>query len=98
MSVPGAMLVNMDEEALMRGRVYGADHDDPGPRPGRVYRELCGGSLDGLLLDVTGWGADALADGAALPTEIGRFGSGGRAHYGPRPADPRRWDWVGDSG
>ncbi len=98
MSVPRAMLASMDEEALMRGRVYGADHDDPGPRPGRVYRELCGGSLDGLLLDVTGWGADALADGAALPTEIGSFGSGGRAHYGPRPADPRRWDWLGDSG
>lgn len=35
----------MDDEALMRGRVYGADHDDPdpGPQPGHVYRELCAG-------------------------------------------------------
>ncbi|MFI6850487.1 hypothetical protein OG535_40240 [Kitasatospora sp. NBC_00085] len=42
----------MDDEALMRGRVYGADHDDPdpGPQPGHEYRELCAGPLDGLLL------------------------------------------------
>ncbi|MFE9427734.1 hypothetical protein ACFYNO_32755 [Kitasatospora sp. NPDC006697] len=38
----------------MPRRYYGADHDDPdlGPRIGHVYRELCGGPLDGLL-DVT---------------------------------------------
>jgi hypothetical protein len=76
------MLGGMDDEALLRGRVYGADH---------------GGPLDGLLLDVTGWDADQLADGAALPTEIGKYGAGGRAHYEPRPADPRRWDWAGDT-
>ncbi|MEV0192374.1 hypothetical protein AB0I39_28060 [Kitasatospora purpeofusca] len=89
----------MDDEALMRGRVYGADHDepDPGPRPGRSCRELVGGPLDGLLLDVTGWDAEQLADGAALITEIGSYGPGGRAHYEPRPADPSRWDWAGDS-
>ncbi|MFJ8437227.1 hypothetical protein ACIQ9P_38640 [Kitasatospora sp. NPDC094019] len=84
---------------MTRGRVGGADHDDPdlGPRPGRVHRELCGGPLDGLLLDVTGWDAEALADGAALSTEIGRFGPGGRAPYEPRLTDMRRWDWAGDS-
>ncbi|MFJ9777163.1 hypothetical protein ACIRVF_39015 [Kitasatospora sp. NPDC101157] len=89
----------MDDEALMRGRVYGADHDDPdpGPRPGHEYRELVGGPLDGLFLDVTGWDAEQLADGAALATEIGRYGAGGRAHYEPRPADPMRWDWSGDT-
>ncbi|GAA2808300.1 hypothetical protein GCM10010441_36230 [Kitasatospora paracochleata] len=99
LSVAGAKVAGMDEEALMRGRVYGADHDDPdpGPKPGRAYRELCGGPLDGLLLDVTGRGADELRDGAALWTEIGRYGPGGHAHYTPRPADPRRWDWTGDS-
>ncbi|RKE17623.1 hypothetical protein [Streptomyces sp. TLI_171] len=86
-----------EDELLLRGRVYGADHDDPGPRPGRAYRELCGGPLDGLLLDVTGWDAEQLADGAALPTELSRFGGGGRAHYEPRPADPGRWDWAGDT-
>ncbi|MFJ9948221.1 hypothetical protein [Kitasatospora sp. NPDC091207] len=89
----------MDDEALLRGRVYGTDHDDPdpGPRPGRSYRELVGGPLDGLLLDVTGWGEAEVAGGAALPTEIGRYGAGGRAHYEPRAEDPRRWDWRGDT-
>ncbi|MEU1423992.1 hypothetical protein ACIF6L_36880 [Kitasatospora sp. NPDC086009] len=89
----------MDDEALLRGRVYGADHDDPdpGPRPGHEYRELVGGPLDGLLLDVTGWDAERLDYGAALATELGAFGAGGRAHYRQRPSDRRRWDWQGDS-
>ncbi|MEV7190088.1 hypothetical protein [Kitasatospora sp. NPDC093102] len=87
----------MDDEALLRGRVYGADHDDPGPQHGHEYRELVAGPLDGLLLDVTGWDADQLAGGAALATEIGSYGAGGRAHYEPRPADPRRWEWRGDT-
>jgi hypothetical protein len=86
----------MDEE-LLRGRIYGADHDDPGPRAGRTYRELVAGPLDGLLLDVTGWSTEELADGAALITELGAYGAGGRAHYGPRRADPARWDWEGDT-
>ncbi|MEU4118964.1 hypothetical protein AB0F71_31280 [Kitasatospora sp. NPDC028055] len=88
-----------DDEVLLRGRVYGADHGAPdsGPLPGRSYRELVGGPLDGLLLDVTGWDAGDLADGAALMTELGRYGGGGRAHYEPRAADPRRWDWQGDT-
>jgi len=82
----------------MRGRVYGADHDDPdpGPQPGHVYRELVGGPLDGLLLDVTDLTPVQLAEGAALRTEIGSFGPGGRATYGPRDGDQRRWDWQGD--
>lgn len=93
------MLAGMDDDALMRGRVYGADHDDPesGRRPGRVYRELVAGPLDGLLLDVTGWSREDLADGASLATEIGSYGAGGHAHYGPRAGDPRHWDWEGDS-
>ncbi|MEV8099914.1 hypothetical protein [Kitasatospora sp. NPDC085879] len=87
------------DEHLMRGRVYGADYDDPdpGPRRGRVYRELVAGPLDGLLLDVTGWSEAELARGAALPTEIGAHGPGGRAQYAPREGDPRRWDWRGDT-
>ncbi|WP_035803944.1 hypothetical protein [Kitasatospora mediocidica] len=86
----------MDDEALLRGRVYGADHDDEtGPREGHVYRELVAGPLDGLLLDVSGWSEEELASGAALSTEIGIHGSGGRACYGP-DADPRRWQWQGD--
>ncbi|MCX4681958.1 hypothetical protein OG413_42945 [Streptomyces sp. NBC_01433] len=39
------------EEELLRGRVYGADHDRPVPLPHRDYAELVGGTLDGLLLD-----------------------------------------------
>ena len=95
LSVAGAILPGMDE--LMRGRVYGTDHDDPGPRPGRVYRELVAGPLDGLLLDVTGWTSHELREGAALDTEIGAYGPGGRSRYGPREGDPAHWDWEGDT-
>jgi len=79
----------------MRRRVYGADHDDPGPQPGHAYRELAAGPLDGLL-DVTSWTEEQL-EGAALVTEIGSYGAGGRALYGPRSADPRVWEWQGDT-
>ncbi|KOU42347.1 MULTISPECIES: hypothetical protein [unclassified Streptomyces] len=87
------------DDRMLRRRVYGADHDDPdpGPRPGHVYGELVGGPLDGLLLDITGWSGPRLAEEARLPTEIGRYGAGGRAHYRRRPADPDHWDWSGDS-
>ncbi|MFH8753738.1 hypothetical protein ACH4GK_41505 [Streptomyces rimosus] len=85
-------------EELLRGRVYGTDFDDPhpGPRPGRTYAELVGGPLDGLLLDITGWTPQDIATGAALMTEIGQFGAGGRALYEPRPGDAGWWDWRGD--
>jgi hypothetical protein len=91
--------MNGDDEQLLRGRVYGQDHDDPrqGPRPGQDYVELVGGPLDGLLLDVTGWTPDEMDVGVALPTELGQFGAGGRALYDPRPGAPARWDWSGDS-
>ncbi|MFH9672137.1 hypothetical protein ACH4L5_07615 [Streptomyces sp. NPDC017405] len=87
--------MDRDEEQLLRRRVYGADHDQPGPRPGRRYAELVGGPLDGLLLDITGRTQDEA--GVALSTELGRFGAGGRALYDPRPGDPGRWDWTGDA-
>ncbi|WP_103501701.1 MULTISPECIES: hypothetical protein [Streptomyces] len=81
-----------------RKRVYGADHDDldTGPRPGREYRELVAGPLDGLLVDVTGWTVSELGEGAALLTELARYG-GGRAVYAPRPGAPELWDWAGDT-
>ncbi|MER7508108.1 hypothetical protein ACFZBM_10270 [Streptomyces lavendulae] len=87
------------DDRMLRRRVYGGDHDDPdpGPRPGHSYGELVGGPLDGLLLDVTGWSARQLAEEARLPTEIGRYGPGGRAHYRRRPGDGEHWDWSGDS-
>ncbi|MFF4590221.1 hypothetical protein [Streptomyces sp. NPDC001388] len=86
----------MDEAEFLRGRVYGADHDDAGPRPGRVYAELVGGPLDGLLLDVTGHTGHEPRE-VALITEIGRYGPGGRALYVRRAADGRRFDWRCDT-
>ncbi|CAK7286177.1 hypothetical protein ACNFR7_11770 [Streptomyces sp. RM1] len=89
--------MNGDDEQLLRGRVYGHDHDDPGPRPDRRYAELVGGPLDGLLLDITDRAGEAPATGVPLRTELGRFGTGGRAVYTPRPGDPTRFDWTGDT-
>ncbi|MFE6590919.1 hypothetical protein [Streptomyces sp. BB1-1-1] len=86
----------MDEVEFMRGRVYGADHDDPGPRAGRVYAQLVGGPLDGLLLDVTDLTERERGRGVSLATEIGRYGPGGRSAYSPRPGDSHRFDWRGD--
>jgi hypothetical protein len=97
MSVPDGKLHGMDELEFMRGRVYGADPEDGGPRPGRVYAQLVGGPLDGLLLDVTDRPDGGPGHGVALPTEIGRFGPGGRAQYAPRAGEPRRFDWRGDT-
>ncbi|SEE24953.1 hypothetical protein [Streptomyces sp. TLI_105] len=76
--------MNSDEQ-LLRGRVYGRDHDDPdpGPRPDRTYAELVGGPLDGLLLDIHGCRTKEVDDGVALTTELGRW-LGGRALYDPR--------------
>ncbi|MFJ6700661.1 hypothetical protein ACIQM4_32080 [Streptomyces sp. NPDC091272] len=87
------------DEELLRGRIYGEEHDHPrpGPKPGRVYAQLVGGPLDGLLLDITGWTADEIRTGAVLQTELGRFGAGGRALYDPRPGESTRWDWSGDT-
>ncbi|MDX3636995.1 hypothetical protein PV728_43785 [Streptomyces europaeiscabiei] len=81
--------MNADDEQLLRGRVYGHDHDDhPGPLPHRTYAALVGGPLDGLLLDIHGWRTVEVDDGVALSTELGQF-SGGRALYDPRPGEAR---------
>ncbi|TBO60916.1 hypothetical protein EYS09_03870 [Streptomyces kasugaensis] len=80
-------------------RVYGCYPDDPHPWPerGHVYRELVGGPLDGLLLDVTGMSDEDIAEGAYLIAETGVHGSGGRTAYGPRGGDPASsWAWEGD--
>ncbi|WP_394428394.1 hypothetical protein [Streptomyces sp. SGAir0957] len=87
----------MDEQEFLRGRVYGADHEDAGPRPGRTYAQLIGGPLDGLLLDVTDRSAGRGSAAIALPTELGAFGPGGRALYGPLDTDRRRFLWQGDT-
>jgi hypothetical protein len=78
------------DEQLLRGRVYGRDHDasDPGSEPGRTYAELVGGPLDGLLLAIHGWPLEEVDGGVALITELSRW-PGGRALYDPRPGEPR---------
>lgn len=97
--VPGTLSRMDRDEELLRGRVYGQDHDDPrpGPRPGRVYAELVGGPLDGLLFDVTDRTPEQRAAGVALETELGRYGAGGRSLYDPRPGDAGHFDWSGDT-
>ncbi|WP_335938872.1 hypothetical protein [Streptomyces sp. PTD5-9] len=89
--------MNRYDEQLPPRRVYGADHDQPGPQPDRRYAELVGGPLDGLLFDITGRTQGEAGTGVALPTELGQFGPGGRAVYDPRPGDPARFDWTGDT-
>ncbi|MFF1547042.1 hypothetical protein [Streptomyces sp. NPDC058291] len=86
----------MDEVEFLRGRVYGADHEDAGPRSDRAYAQLVGGPLDGLLLDVTDRTEQELRE-VALTTEIGRYGPGGRALYARRESDGGRLDWRGDA-
>ncbi|GAA2955505.1 MULTISPECIES: hypothetical protein [Streptomyces] len=79
-------------------RIYGNDPGAPNAEtPGHRYAALIGGPLDGQRLDVTGWSAHQLLDGAALITELGAFGPGGRAHYEGQPGDPDRLHWVGDT-
>ncbi|MFD6471551.1 hypothetical protein [Streptomyces goshikiensis] len=80
-------------------RVYGSEPDDPepGPTPGHTYVELVDGPLDGQLLDITGWTPKEVQTGAALMTDLGQFGPGGRTLYDPRPGEQTRWDWSGDT-
>ncbi|GGX70288.1 hypothetical protein GCM10010515_42500 [Streptomyces fructofermentans] len=60
--------------------------------------QLVGGPLDGLLLGVTGWTEAEIAEGAALVTELGRFGAGGRALYEPEQGGDRsRFHWSSDT-
>ncbi|MFF9794850.1 hypothetical protein [Streptomyces bacillaris] len=79
-------------------RVYGIEPDSAGgPQPGRDYRELTGGPLDGHLIEVTGWTDEEIATRAYLITPYNTYGPGGRTSYAPtfsRPAGP--WVWEGD--
>ncbi|MYY09843.1 hypothetical protein GT204_13195 [Streptomyces sp. SID4919] len=82
--------MNDGDEQLLRGRVYGHDHDDPrpGPLPHQTYAALVGGPLDGLLLDITGWRPEEIDEGVALMTELGQW-PGGRALYDHRSGESR---------
>ncbi|WP_338930390.1 hypothetical protein WEB32_34940 [Streptomyces netropsis] len=74
------------DEQLLRGRVYGREHDasNPGPLPHRTYAALIGGPLDGLLLDIEVWRPEEIDEGVALITELSRW-PGGRTLYDPAP-------------
>jgi hypothetical protein len=68
----------------------------------REFVTLYGGPLDGQQLEVTGWGDAERGTGVAHLTDHGAYGPGGRAMYGPDPADPwpystDRWVWEGDT-
>lgn len=54
--------------------MYGSERDAtaPGPQPGRDYRELTAGPLDGQLIEVTEWTDEEMTTGAYLI--IGRAG------------------------
>ncbi|MCY0962719.1 hypothetical protein [Streptomyces sp. H27-H5] len=81
-------------------RLYGRDDDDQGALvAGHVYAALLGAPLDGeLLLDVTGWVAAELVEGALLITDRGLYGPGGRAFYAPAEGDPAGpFLWHGDT-
>ncbi|WP_327713704.1 hypothetical protein OG912_38055 (plasmid) [Streptomyces sp. NBC_00464] len=82
-----------------RRRVYGSDHDDPHPyaETGHDYRELTGGPLDGLLVDVTGWTQEQIMTGAYLITPHSVYGPSGRAAYAPTLSHlDGPWVWEGD--
>ncbi|MFD3780756.1 hypothetical protein [Streptomyces sp. NPDC058612] len=68
--------------------MYGSDDNEPyALTDGHAYAALRGESLDGLVLDVTGWSAGELAEGALLITDRGMYGPGGRAFYAPAEGD-----------
>lgn len=64
----------------------------PGSRP--PLPEPVAGPLDGLLLDVSGWSAEELADGAVLLTEPGAYGAVGRARSCVVNAPSRARAWA----
>ncbi|MFC8645439.1 hypothetical protein ACFUC2_32480 [[Kitasatospora] papulosa] len=79
-------------------RIYGNEPGEPSAEvTGHRYAALIGGPLDGQRLDVTGWSVQQLLDGAALITELGAYGPGGRAHYEGQPGNPGRLHWTGDT-
>ncbi|MGW2588190.1 hypothetical protein ACWCYZ_44290 [Streptomyces virginiae] len=82
-------------------RVYvGGDDDsqEQTQKSGHAYAKLSGGSLGGLLLDVTGWSPEEREEGALLITDKGLYGPGGRAFYAPGTADiDGPFLWHGDT-
>lgn len=62
--------MNADDEQLLRGGVYGQDHDGPSPSPGplphQTYAALVGGPLDVASFtfsnSVCRWGSAAVED------------------------------------
>ncbi|MFH9118558.1 hypothetical protein [Streptomyces globisporus] len=61
-----------------------------------MYAEQGGGPLDGQLLDVTGWSAQQLLDGALLICESERDVRAGWAQRLRGPGEAGRLYWQGD--
>lgn len=82
--------MDRDDEQLLRRRVYGADYDHPGPRPGRLYAELVGGPLDGLLTRHHRLDADGSRHRRLPPDRAGtvRLRRAGAVRPAPRRPDP----------
>ncbi|GGM21713.1 hypothetical protein GCM10010129_77560 [Streptomyces fumigatiscleroticus] len=62
---------------MTRGRMYGGERGDRGPRPGRRRAELAGGPLGGSLPDGIGRYGHAPHEDAAHLAELGRYGAVG---------------------
>ncbi|MEV7122257.1 hypothetical protein [Kitasatospora griseola] len=72
--------------------VYGSVPGSPGPDPDHDYRELCGGPLDGQLIQVTDWTPDQLSTGGYLIVP----GDERRADYEPlQDGGAPRWHFQG---
>ncbi|GDY49081.1 hypothetical protein SANT12839_099630 [Streptomyces antimycoticus] len=88
-------LPRMDE--LTRRRVYGADHEDPRTAAGKRLPGA-GGRAAGRTTTARDPVDRRTAErrSISLITEIGAHEAGGRALYGLRADDPKRWEWEGD--
>jgi len=88
--------IHADDEQLLRGRVYGRDHDNPnpGPLPHQTYAALVGGLLDGLFARHHGL---ATGRGGRRRRPDDRAGAVARRPGAARPA-PRRPASVGRPG
>ncbi|MFF8963220.1 hypothetical protein ACF1BK_10815 [Streptomyces globisporus] len=52
----------------------------------------------GQRYTLTGYTPEERTEGGALlMSNHGMYGPGGRSDYEPRPGDPDRWDWQGDT-
>jgi len=78
-------------------RRYGDDGTTPHATD-RIGRELVGGPLDGMWLDVAQFTEEQIREGFLLMADgvPGGMYEGGRSDYEPREPDDGRLHWMGD--